>query len=535
MTTDGILDRLTDEQRDFIFHDKSARRISAIAYAGTGKTTTCLGYALTHPRESILYVAFNKSAQLEAQEKFPRNVEARTIHSLAWRAFGRHYQHKNAFTLYLKPIAELYGIAYRDASLAVMTLQNFLRSTSDHPNDDHLPSEGFDARMEPRRAQMAVEFAMDLWRRMRESDDHSIPMIPDGYLKMFAQDPRAHDLSRFDTIILDEAQDSDPNTMAIIFGQRTPKIMIVGDPHQQIYAFRGAVNSMAHFDADVQVRLTRSWRFPQEVADYANTLLRLYKGEKVPMRGYSTQKAPEPGQTAALHRTFAETFDTAIEAMSEGQRVHWVAGVERYNLDRIRDAYYLSIGRRRKIEDRRFAEIYPDWTTYEEVADATEDAEMKRIRRIVQEYKDYTPDLIQALKADARPHAEQADLVISTMHRAKGLEFPRIWLAPDFMDFCEEFANKDPQRIPRDLILQDPQIAQEINAQYVAFTRAQQSLAIPSYLDRALRQPPDLAYEPGNPDLDAGHRPGVIEIVLSRLEQARAEAEHEPLPEAMEK
>ena len=44
-------------------------------------------------------------------------------------------------------------------------------------------------------------------------------------------------------LLIDEGQDMNPPMLDIFLKQKTPKI-VVGDPHQQIYMFRGAVDAL---------------------------------------------------------------------------------------------------------------------------------------------------------------------------------------------------------------------------------------------------------------------------------------------------
>ena len=88
---------LTSEQLEIV---NSIGNIKINAVAGSGKTTTLVEYAKaktnnkkknTHTykkrRKNILYIAFNKSAQIEARKKFKNlpNVEVKTAHSLAYK------------------------------------------------------------------------------------------------------------------------------------------------------------------------------------------------------------------------------------------------------------------------------------------------------------------------------------------------------------------------------------------------------------------------------------------------------------------
>jgi F-box protein, helicase, 18 len=62
--------------------DQECLKISA--FAGTAKTTTLKMIAEQMPDTMFLYLAFNKAIVDECKGVFPRNVEIRTIHSLAY-------------------------------------------------------------------------------------------------------------------------------------------------------------------------------------------------------------------------------------------------------------------------------------------------------------------------------------------------------------------------------------------------------------------------------------------------------------------
>lgn len=84
--------RNTNEQQAVI--DSNADLLAVDAFAGTGKTSTLVQYALARPNSRILYIAFNKSVAAEAKERFPANVDCRTTHSLAYGAVGRKFSDK---------------------------------------------------------------------------------------------------------------------------------------------------------------------------------------------------------------------------------------------------------------------------------------------------------------------------------------------------------------------------------------------------------------------------------------------------------
>jgi F-box protein 18 (helicase) len=104
---------LTTEQRGIV--KSNAPYLVVEAFAGASKTFTLVQYALARPYEKMLYVAFNKSIQMEAQAKFPPNVQCKTTHALAFPYTGRLYAHKTGM---LRPndVMRFYGMPVLDAT-----------------------------------------------------------------------------------------------------------------------------------------------------------------------------------------------------------------------------------------------------------------------------------------------------------------------------------------------------------------------------------------------------------------------------------
>ncbi|MFP9032395.1 DNA helicase, partial [Pseudomonas aeruginosa] len=104
---------------------------------------------------------------------------------------------------------------------------------------------------------------------------------------------------------LDEGQDINPVIADIAHWQRI-KMAIVGDPHQQLYRFRGAEDAL---NSDWMVGaeehyLTQSWRFGPAIAHVANIILS-YKGETRKLQGLGPQTLVKKSLPADLpHRTF---------------------------------------------------------------------------------------------------------------------------------------------------------------------------------------------------------------------------------------
>ncbi|CAJ0938374.1 unnamed protein product, partial [Ranitomeya imitator] len=123
--------------------------------------------------------------------------------------------------------------------------------------------------------------------------------------------------------------------MKIVLTQRCGKIF-VGDPHQQIYTFRGAVNA-----------LFESFRFGAEIAYIGATILDACKKirHKALVGGNQggTVREHFKSKVAILSRTNAFVFDQAV-SVTDGENpslIHIIGGPEGFGLSKIYDIWVL--------------------------------------------------------------------------------------------------------------------------------------------------------------------------------------------------
>src|SRR4051794_17068104 len=124
-----------------------AGSLRVLAFAGSGKTTALRLLAEAGPSPA-LYLAYNKSAQLEAQRRFPAHVACRTVHSLAYRATGMAAQrHRLERRLAAREAAEMLVIPALDglrpsfrAHCAVAAVRAFTHSAAGEIDAGHLPA-----------------------------------------------------------------------------------------------------------------------------------------------------------------------------------------------------------------------------------------------------------------------------------------------------------------------------------------------------------------------------------------------------------
>ena len=463
------------EEQSQIIHSKLEGITKIHAYAGTGKTYSLVNFAKANPKLKGLYLAFNKAIQLEGARKFPSSVLCRTSHSIAYQYFGQKYKHKLKFDLRLTEVINLLGMGY-DYPMAILiknTIAGYCVSAErEFPNraiaPDHEPV-GPEMRL-----QYAAILAKQLWTMMCDVK-HPAPMLPDGYLKLFQLSGIT--LS-FDYILFDEAQDSNPVTTSIIRAQRCP-ILVVGDPYQSIYAFRGATNALEAFTANQQYYLTQSFRFGPVIAELATDLLHNFYGETRPVigSGFATEmvKSIDPSErSAVICRTNAEVFSRAVLALSHSfGGFAFVGGVNSYGFSKILDAYHLFNNEAALIHDA-FIKSYTSFAALSMYADESHDLEAKRLVAVVMNYTHDIPSLIQAIQDRTIDDLQHAHWIFSTAHKSKGLDLEHVVLADDFKAITKNYV----PILDRDILP-----AQEINLTYVSLTRAVKKIQLNSSME----------------------------------------------------
>ena len=319
----------------------------------------------------------------------------------------------------------------------------------------------------------AIPFARKLWDAMRSSSS-SIAIPHDAYLKMFVMQGRNLD---FDTVIFDEAQDANPIMLKMLedqYKQKTSrgnysKLMYLGDRHQAIYEFRGAVNAMEKLPNCAKILpLTQSWRFGPKTAAYANYIIQELKGETLEIQGMGQDRAhtkKEP--VAVISRTNSDLFKRAVTAGGEG--IHWVGGIEGYRIQMLEDALRLFKGRP---EDMKDPFMKKNFATYSDLtAAAAYNTDAKILSDIVKDYQGQIAEIVRKIKDNEVVNPADANLILTTAHKSKGLEWDHIQLADDYRNVfktAEDNLAGKPVAFPE----------QEVNLMYVATTRARLSVDI---------------------------------------------------------
>lgn len=458
------------------------KKLVVIAFAGTGKTTTAVQFAKNNPEKRILYIAFNRSVANEAQGKFPDNVVCKTAHQIAYAAVGKDYKHKETDNITTKQIATALELSnFAQAQAIHQTLTAFFCSSSHEISLSHVPTHQ-DAPLEEDEQDALneiVQATRTIWEKMKDLKD-PFPMPHDGYLKLYQlSKPILWHL--YDIIVFDEAQDANPVMSNIILSQQC-QVVFIGDRHQQIYRFRGANNALdvaEMSDAD-KLYLTNSFRFGPQVAMVANAVLRL-KGETRKVIGRGQQDTvlstlPQGVENFAyLSRTVAGAFECANVLATKGMRVYWVGGIEKYRIQHLVDVYHFLSGEYESVVKKAAFKGFASAAEYKHFAKSTNNVEMLSSIRMVNALGEGVIDCAKAIQAASVKNEHDANVVISTAHSAKGLEWPVVVLADDYPDLIKMHLQKHPH------------FDDEANLLYVAATRARELLVINSALTGVLR------------------------------------------------
>lgn len=520
---------LTREQQQILCHDiQEDHVVKIVAFAGTGKTSTLVKYAEQRPHLRFLYVAFNKSVANEAQRRFPRNVDCKTVHSLAFKDIGRKYHARKKLTFNVKPFSlnmvlpEGRG-GFIKAKVVASTLNTFMASMDHTITADHVPSfretrKGQREFTKPSEIPLFVQDAQMIWSKMKdlnESRHDAFYMTHDGYLKLWQlQVPKPQLSDQYDVLFIDEAQDCTPAIMDVLLSQRCGRIL-VGDPHQQIYTFKGAVNALNTVNHTHIYYLTQSFRFGAEIAYVGATILKVCKGvQKILVGGKQkggvcdettddikdamrTGISRCPG-TAILSRCNLSVFSEAVQLTDANSncRIHFVGDIRGIGLDRILDVWHLmqvsgSVSRgyqkQHYIKDpliRSFAKRKDKnpLLALKAYIEQTEDRELEAKLSIVEKFTSRIPELVQRLESCSESNYNDADFILGTVHKAKGLEFDTVVITDDFVKVpCSRHNQCYNSDFRLDEIPDD-----EWNLLYVAVTRARTSLIITNTVRRIL-------------------------------------------------
>lgn len=439
---------LSEQQKEIIEKSKQLiknQKLKINAFAGTGKTTTLKAITEQISNQRFLYLAFNNDIVKEAKKSFKSNVFTTTINSLAYNKIISKYKltiQKQKFEPII--IGEILGIDFSDAYDVLKIYTLFCNSN--YKTIEQLKGIYFPKRLS------SFEYAELFYKKIKAGEidcDHSF------YLKEYELNGYAAEL-KFDFVLLDEAQDTNPVTLSI-FEQFNSKKILVGDTHQTIYQFRDSVNAMDIIDCNYSSYLTTTYRCSNEIVYFANKVLKTYKKEKVELISGSENQDKTINEIAYIARTNSEI-------------INFIQKIEEFDCKKdLNDIFGLSIAiymtyisdKKNEYNNKKynFLKKFIDIKALKEYAEKTYNIELSDAIRNAQMLKGYLCVLENKAKLKQNPNSKNK---LMTAHGSKGLEFDKVVIAKDF---------KDPEtcEASTDFIC-------ESNLLYVAITRAKKEI-----------------------------------------------------------
>lgn len=455
------------------------------ALAGTGKTFTMVE-GMKRVRTSLrsCFVAFNKSIAVELESKVPSHAKACTLHSLgnsALRAAGFKPVLDGDKTDQI--ITSLCGKIPFHQKTALRKLVGYVKNTLAPTDLDTLKDLAFTLDLQDRLTDMSYA-AVPLILEDCKAMTHKIDFDDMIWLPVVLGLP----VPKFDLLMVDEAQDLN-KTQQVLALSAGDRVCIVGDSFQAIYGFRGSdVNSIPNLEKELGLTdrgvesfpLTVSRRCPQSVTRLAQSIVPNFECLPDAIEG-SFQTLPESKFT---------------ETVAVGDMV-----LCRVNAPLVSYAYrLLKAGTRAKIQGRdigeglrllvaRLAQKTGSQDIHDLLRELGEYEDLEELR-IVSAYKfgiegklailkdrcdcirslceGFTTvgevnDRIRFLFEDVDKESAKSVVLLSSMHKAKGLECKRVFIL-------------HPEKLPHPMAKQEWEIAQEYNLAYVAITRTQNAL-----------------------------------------------------------
>lgn len=447
----------TEQQAAVCTAFRNGESMAVRAVAGSGKTATLVAAYQDAP-QGALALAFNRKNAEDLAKKMPAHVVSRTMNSLGHRAWMKHlgkkvtldtrkgwtiwntYQHARQLQadapdiIKLVALAKSQGISSGYASAPRPNLPLWAEIAEQFDIED------FES-LAPHAAWLLHESAEKAFAGLIDFDDQI-------YMPVMYGSP----FDRFQCLAVDEAQDLSPLQHQMVARSLRDKgqIVVVGDPNQAIYSFRGA--SSASFGQLVErfnlpiMPLTASFRCPRavvrEAQRYVPDIVAASEREGSVLR---TLVAPKPRlHSTVLCRFNAPLVQLAFQAIKARVAVNYLgrdflSGLKALHKKHSTPKELSAWFENQKATVRTEGALARATDRYESLMSLHEEGDVDRA----------LAELLEAPKAHA--------FTLSTIHKAKGLE----WQDVTYLNYHKQ-----------------TQGDQENNMRYVGVTRAQQTLTL---------------------------------------------------------
>ena len=501
------------EITDIVNSPKYGRNLMLAADAGTGKSSTIQEATKLIP-DKVLYLAYNTHIADDYRPKALPNTEVRTTHSHGFKAilstikYGQgkevtldeykvHDIVKNMLTQYLEigeentkllrsAIPKL--VSHLKSTLLPMSKESVEFLADKYQLEDYFillenNSEKTYTNSDDIEYVIDLEFVANMCTKIMQicfnvflpNESCSIDYDDQFWLPIVRPDIK---VKKYPWVIVDEAQDLNPAQMKLVMMSVTPNgtIVVVGDPHQSIYAFRGADSqAMPKMKEQLKAKvfsLSVCFRCPTEHVKLAQK----YVDSIQPFENN------KPGTITHINDTIM--YNSLVNFLPNKDPVYVLC---RNNYPLIKPCFELIrnnvnatirgreigknlIARIRATKGTEIEEFKKNLKSWMNSKKSNLEQNNKSIELLVDTYEtiialsqdcNNTDELIN--KIDRIFSDKDSAIVFSTIHKVKGFESDRIFILY-------------PELMPSPYAKTEEQIEQERNVQYISVTRSKDTL-----------------------------------------------------------
>ncbi len=472
----------TEQQENIISYIKNKKKPKMVlvsSIAGSGKTFLLTEIAREVEHSNGLYLAYNRSIAMESKDKFPSTVNCLTTHSLAYRAVvtpnKKLYNLTGSFTY--RDIKE--KMKYEDKCFVVDLIKEFCLSKyisfSDFAEEEVISEN--------------METICTRYLDLMQSG--SIDITHEFYLKLFhiLLDKGKIEYDDFDFVMLDEAGDLNEVTLEIFRLLPSRLKIAVGDPYQNIYSFNHTINCFEELkDEGKLFTMSQSFRVNKKIASSIEGFCRHFIDPDMEFKGIDTDDNIKT--RAFISKSNAALIRKMIELNEDRTPYGLVRRASEIFKTPLMLCYLKYQG---YVSDPRYKHLQTyvdDWFENSHLRErfktplsyiASEEDQDIQILQSVNLIAQHGKSLIMdTYKEAARHESSKHDLILTTSHSSKGLEFDEVVIDSDLSD---AMAKATSQVLSGEISIYHREYKDIVNLCYVAASRAKKSLVNANFLN----------------------------------------------------
>lgn len=475
---------------DFVTNGKGSAVIAAVA--GSGKTTTIVECAKRIPtNKSVLFLAFNKSIASELSSRLYayRNVNCCTLHSLGFKAIVKAMGRVNVrYTKYYEYIVNnMEALSTTlDATTSDHIKYNFIHNVNELFNlcrVNLIDGKGTEA-IEAIAEQYSIDVVADEYNavstllstayKLNHGENIDFTDMLTLAVKQFSRY-----IPKYDFVFIDECQDLSTAQRELMLAALKPngRFIAVGDRNQAINGFAGATNNsfdlLAELAKGKELPLSVNYRCGTEIIKLAKEIVpqitacdNACRGKVEHIKDLSIVK----GKDMVLSRTTAPLVTLCLKMLANGivAKVkgkdlgdNLISLIEKLAPKNINFLFQKLDNELEKIKEKKAKKGVKD------VDNCTAVIAYKDKIQCLQAFAEQSggiADMKRKIAAMFSDEAQDNAIILSTIHKAKGLEADRVFIV-------------NPQKLPLKWKTQQAwEYTQECNLKYVAITRAKKEL-----------------------------------------------------------